>query len=330
MPPGTASGFQSFVNNELPPGVAGDFAGANIRASVVAGAFAYVATPGGVIVGVGAWANPASKLASNYYQPGSFMGFVHRDGQAIITDFLGIDSMQIIDGDMVTVMAQGDFWGLFFSGATPGQKVYFDGVTGALTANEPGQSVSGAITSASLATTGILTVVTISGSPLLPGQAITGVGVPPGSYIVSQLTGTTGEAGTYQLANADNVPFPVVSAVAMAYAGVQESQFYVASVVTADADFTGSLAPPAAGTPFGVLTVSAVANGVIVPGQFISATGGGGLAGGLNTQILEQLTGTTGGDGTYLTTNTSATVTSTNTFVGTQGKLGRISSWLNS
>jgi hypothetical protein len=73
--------------------------------------------------------------------------------------------------------------------------------------------------------------------------------------------------------------------------------------------------------------VTAIASGVLAPGQFISATGGGALAGSANVQILEQLTGTAGSTGTYLTSNTSATVTSTNTFVGIQGKLGRISSW---
>jgi hypothetical protein len=329
MTPGTGTGFQSFVNNELPPAAAGDFAGANIRASILGGAFGYVASPEGVTVGVGAWANPATKVASTYYQPNSFPGFVHREGQGIITQFLGIATMQIPGGDMATLFAQGDFWGIFNAPATPGQKVYFDPVTGALSGNVTGQSVTGAITSISVAVGGLMTVNTISGTPLAVGQPISAVGVPPGSYIASLGTGTGG-TGTYQLANPDGTPFSVVTAVAASYYGVQESQFYVASVVAADCDFTGSLALPAAGTPFGVLTVTAVGSGVLVPGQFISATGGGGLPGSANVQILEQLTGTTGGDGTYLTTNVGNVVTSTNTFVGTQGKLGRISSWTTS
>jgi hypothetical protein len=324
--PGTSTGFQSFANNELPPAVAGDFAGANIRANVIAGAFGFVAAPGGVFIGAGAWANPDTKVASSYYQPNSFPGFVHREGQAIITNFLGIASMLIEGGEMTTVMDQGDFWGLFTAGATPGQKVYFNPQNGTLSGAATGGSVAGAITAASLSNTGLLTVATISGTPLAVGQVITGVGVPPGSYIASLGSGTGG-TGTYQLANADGTPFPTVTSEAMAYQGVIESQFYVASTVTADCDFTASLALPAAGTPFGVLTVSAIGSGVLAPGQWVSATG---LPGSANVQILEQLTGSTGGTGTYLTTNVSYTITSTNTFVAMQGKLGRISSWTRS
>lgn len=327
MPPGLTSGFQSFVNKELPPGVAGDFAGANIRANIIASPWGFVASPGGVNVGVGGWANPATGIASQYYQPSSFAGFVHREGQAIITTFLGVASMLIVGGDPVTLMDQGEFWGLFNSGATPGQKVYFNPQTGALTAAASGGTVGGTITTASIAAgnPAVMTVTTITGTPLTVGTVITGVGVPPGTYIASFGTGSGG-AGTYNLANVDGTTIPTVAS-GLSYAGIQETNYYVASVVTADATFTASLAQPAAGTAYGILTVTAVAAGVLVPGQYLSATGGGGLPASANTVILQQLTGTTGNTGTYLTTNVSYTVTSTNTFVGTQGKLGKISSW---
>ena len=107
--PGSGDGFQSFVNKELPPGVAGDFAGANIRANVIAGAFGYACSPAGVLVGVGGWANPDTKVASNYYQPGSFKGFVPRKpNNGIVTAFLGVASMLVEGGDMVTLMDQGE------------------------------------------------------------------------------------------------------------------------------------------------------------------------------------------------------------------------------
>lgn len=334
--PGSGDGFQSFVNNQLPPAVAGDFAGANIRANVVAGAFGFTATPAGVTVGVGAWANPATKLVSNYYQPASFPGFVHREGQTVITTFLGVASQLILDGMAVTLMDQGDFWGLFASGATPAQKVYFDPVTGALTANATGNGVTGTNTGASI-TASVLTTTDAdqSGGALAVGQIITGVGVPAGTYI-SSAAGTGSGTHLWNLTNLDGTTIANVSSETMQNFGVQETQFYVASPVTADADFTASLAVPAAGEQFGVLTVSAVASGVLAPQQWLSATGGGGLAGSLNIQILQQLTGVSpalppgGGTGTYLTTNESSTVTSTNTFVATQGKLGRISSWTRS
>lgn len=331
--PGSGDGFQTFVNNALPPAVAGDFAGANIRANVVAGAFGFTATPAGVLIGNGGWANPATKLVSNYYQPASFPSFIHREGQAVITNFLGVSTLTILQGMAVTPFDQGDFWGLFTAGATPGQKVYFDPLFGALSGNTTGNSVGGAITSASI-TGGVLTVVTITGTPLAIGQIIGGAGVPAGTYI-SSLGSGTGGAGTYNLTNLDGTAIANVTAEAMTYTGVQETQFYVASTVTADADFTASLAAPVAPSLFGILTVTAVASGVLAPGQWLSATGGGGLPGSQNVQILEQLTSTASGGalgstGTYLASNPSQVVTSTNTFVGTQGKLGRISSWTRS
>lgn len=324
--PGSGTGFPSFVNAYLPPGIAGDFAGANIRASVVGGGGDYAASPGGVAIGNIAWFNPATHIASSYFQPNSFSAFVHRDQQGLITTFLTPYGVSIVGGDMTTGQDQGDFWGYFTSGATIGQKVYANPVTGALTSAATGGSVTGAITSASIATTGVMTVATITGTPLAVGQIITGTGVPAGSYIASLGTGTGG-TGTYNLANVDGTAFPVVSAEAMTYYGVQETQFYVAQNVTADVSFTASLAVPAALTAYGVLTVTAIASGTLVPGQWISATGGGGLAGSANVQILNQLTGTTGSTGTYLTTNVNATVTSTNTFAATQGKVGKISTW---
>jgi hypothetical protein len=325
--PGSGTGFQTFVNKEPAVAVAGDFAGANIKANVVAGQWKYVASPGtlyggGVVIGVGAWANPATTYISTYYQPSSFPCFIHREAQGLVTVYLGISTMLVEGGDMITGYDQGDFWGIFSAGGTAGQKVYFDPLYGTLTANAAGNSVGGAITSASI-TSSVLTVATITGTPLAVGQIIGGTGVPVGTYIASLGTGTGG-TGTYNLANADGTTIPNVSAEAMTYTGVQESQFYLASQVTADCDFTASLAVPAAGTAFGILTVSAISSGTLAAGQWISATG---LPGSANIQILEQLTGTAGSTGTYLTNNVSYTISSTSSFVATMGKLGRISSW---
>ena len=333
--PGAGTGFQTFVNKELPLAVAGDFAGANIRASVVAGAWQYVASPGGVTVGAMGWANPATNQITSYYTAPAASCFIHRESQATIINSPGIGgpiaSMQVLNGQRVIGYDQGEFWGLFTAGATIGNKVYANAVTGALTAAATGNSVTGAITSLSVATTGVMTVNTITGTPLAIGQVIIAPGVPNGSYIASLGTGTGG-TGTYNLANVDGTAFVVVTTQAGNYYGAQETQFALAQNVTADCDFTGSLAVPAAGVAFGVLTVTAVASGTLTPGQWLSATGGGGLLGSANCQILEQLTSTAGGGalgttGTYQVSNAPAVVTSTNTFVATQGKLGKISSW---
>lgn len=332
MLPGSGTGFQSFVSNrELPPGVAGDFAGANRRASLVDGSWEYVASPGGLIVGTIAWANPATKQITNYYQTPAASCFIHRESRGVITDFLGIATMQVIGGARPVGYVAGEFWGLFAGGATAGQKVYANALTGALTAADHGNAIAGPITSASI-TASVLDVATITGTPLAVGQIITGTGVPPGTYITSLGTGTGG-TGTYNLANVDGTAIANVTAEAMNYYAALETQFGVVDDVAADCDFTGSLAVPVAGVAFGVLTVTAVASGTLTPGQWLSATGGGGLLGSANCQILEQLTAVSpalppgGGTGTYLANNVGYTVASTNTFAATQGKLGRVSTW---
>lgn len=332
------TGFQSFVNNELPIAAIGDFAGANIKATVSAPPFGYVAPAAGTLVGAFAWGDPSTGLATNYYKLNASLGFVHRENNALITPFLGISTLTIPQGLRVTLYNQGDFFGLFAGAATVGQKVYCDPVTGALTAAATGQGVTANSTASSLANTGVLTVgATLTGT-LAVGQAVTGAGIPEGSYIGSQVSGSAGGTGTYQLLNANGAiasgSWPVVSSETVNFWGVIETPFQVASNVKVNATFTASLAAPVAPSVSGILTVTAVAGGVLVPGQFLTATGGGGLLSNQNIQILSQITATSpttgGGTGTYLTNNVSSVVTSTNTFVGTQGQMGKISSFATS
>lgn len=325
MPPGTGTGFQSFVNLQLPVAVAGDFAGANIKASLVSGPWQFVTSPAGVLVGSIGWANPATGLITSYYEPDAFAVFIHRESQGVITAYLGIATMQCLNGQRVIGYDQGEFWGLFTAGATIGQKVYANPVTGALTASTTGNSISGANTAASI-TGGVLTTTDAdqSGGALAVGQIITGAGIPGGTYIASA-AGTGSGTHLWNLANVDGTAIGNETSEAIANYGATETQFAMAENITAaDCDFTGSLAVPAAGTAFGILTVSAIASGTLVPGQWLSATG---LPGSANTQILQQLTGAAGSTGTYLTTNTNYTITSTNTLVATQGKLAKISTW---
>ena len=315
--PGSANGFQTFVNNALPPGIAGDFAGANIRTSVVAGPGAYVASAGGVSVGLGAWFNPATGIASNYYQPNSFFGFVHRNQQALIPKINGIAGVQVPGGDMITGMGEGDFWGLFASGGTAGQTVYTDPVTGALTANSSGNSVT-ATGTAGTVSSGVLTVTAGTGTIAI-GQIVTGGTLPAGTYIAS---GT----GPWTLANVDGTAIPNnASSSAYNFYGVQATQYQLAQTVTADASITAAIAVPVAGVAESVMTVSATGSGTLAVGQWLSGTG---LAGSLNCQILSFGTYTaTAGTGTVYVTPVQTAVSST-TITATQGKLGKISSWL--
>ncbi|HWE98824.1 MAG TPA: DUF3383 family protein [Caulobacteraceae bacterium] len=54
------------------------------------------------------------------------------------------------------------------------------------------------VTAAIAVTTGIMTVSAVSSGTLAAGQVLTGTGVPGGTTITSQLSGTTGGVGTYQ------------------------------------------------------------------------------------------------------------------------------------
>src|ERR1035441_957803 len=288
--PSTPDGFQTFVNNELPIGVVGDFVGASIRASVPAPPGGFVASSQGVLVGNWAWGNPATGIASNTYQLNSSGGFVHRENNGLITQFLGFNTLTVLPGNMITLMAQGDYFAAFAAAATVGQKVYADPVTGALSAGATGGGVTANSTAASVANTGVLTVgATLTGT-LAAGQGVTGVGLPPGSYIGSQISGSTGSTGTYQLLNSYGAiasgSWPVVSSETINFYGVIETPFYMASNVKVNAAFTASLAAPVSPAVNGILTVTAVGGGVLEPGQFLTATGGGGLANSLNVQII--------------------------------------------
>jgi hypothetical protein len=309
------TGFQSFVNNELPIAVPGDFASTNPRGSVIAGPGQFVAPAAGTTVAAFAWFDPTTGIASNYYKPNAFLGFVHRENQGLITQFLGIATLEVVPGNMVTGMSYGDFYALFLGGATVGETVYADPVTGAATAGAP--AVAGSSVTASIAAGGVMTVTAVASGTLAVGQLVTIAGLPEGTYIASEGSGTGGD-GTYNLANVNGTTIPAVSSGTVTTYGPQATQFTVGSAVDAGFSATGSIAPDATGQA-GVLTVSAVGSGAIAVGDWITGTGIP-----ATTQILSQLTGTAGGDGTYQVSYTG-TVSST-TIKGAQGQVGVITS----
>jgi hypothetical protein len=315
-------GFQTFVNNELPLAVAGDFASVNPRASVLGNPFGYVTPPAGTTVGAMAWGNPATGLAGNYYVANSALGFVHREGNALITPFLGFATMTIPGGLRVTLFAEGDFWGVFTGGGTVGQTVYANPLTGLLSAAAAGGTLNANSTASSLATTGVLTVgATLTGT-ITVGMVVTGAGIPDGCYVSSQLTGTAGSTGTYQLTNVNGTAFPTVGSELVNFWGIQATQWLVATPILVGAIATGSsVAAAVAPAVGGILTVGTVTQGVFAAGQFIT---GGTLGATANAQILYQLSGTVGGAGTYQTNYAGPAVTST-TITGTAGQLGKIS-----
>jgi len=132
--------FQKTVNQYLAPAVAGDFASANPRASVVAGEGQFVAGPGGVTVGLFAWA--VSGVVTNAGS-GAPTGFVHRDLQALITMFLSEAGLVIPQGLPVTPLNQGDFWVKTGNNATVGQKVFASNTTGGVQTGAAGATIAG-------------------------------------------------------------------------------------------------------------------------------------------------------------------------------------------
>jgi hypothetical protein len=135
-------------------------------------------------------------------QSGWQIGFVHRENNAIITQFLAEYAYLIPGGYPVTLFSQGDFWAKFLSGAVPGQSVYADSVTGAPIAAAAGVAGAQAFTGAIAGTT--LTVSAATGL-VLPGASVAGTGVAAGTVILKQLTGTANGAGTYQVSVSQTV-----------------------------------------------------------------------------------------------------------------------------
>src|SRR6185312_6035468 len=216
--------FQTQVNLQPAPAVEGDFASANPRANVLAGAGALVTGTLGFTVGNFAWAD-ANGIVNNYFTVGGRIGFIHREQQALITAFLAETSMLVPAGFPITLFNAGEFWDKFAAGATIGQKVYayYDDGTAyaAATATPP----TNALITANTATNTTLTVTANTGRPIAVGQPISGAGIQAGTIISAFGTGTGG-AGTYTLSLATTA---TASGVTITATTAKETNFYVDS-----------------------------------------------------------------------------------------------------
>lgn len=253
--------FQKTINNTQAPGVPGDFASTNPFSSVLAGPGALVAPAGGLVVGNFAWVGPAGQVSQSF-QAGWQIGFLGRNEQALITEFLGEFSMVVPEGFMVTLFDGGDFWAYFANGATALATVYADEDTGA-PEMQATNTVTGAVGftgTASFATDVMTVVAQTAGSIILPGDVVTSAGVAGGTTVVSQLTGAPGAVGsTYLLSTSP-----------------------------------GTITTQAATTASSTLNVTAVITGGLSVGDVIT---GSGVTSGTSIEALG--TGT-GGVGTYL------------------------------
>lgn len=279
--------FQSQVNSQQAIGVAGDFASANPRYSAIAGPGGFVAGAAGVFVGRFAWSAPpidqdGTNTVLNSFGSGAPMGFIHRDMQALITQFLGEQTMLIPQGFMVTAFSAGEFL-VQNDGATAaqvGQKCYAnfaDGKASFAAAGSPGTaSTTGSIAASTNSFTGSIAdnILTVTGGitgTIVPGTSLTGTGVAAGTKIVSQINGTAGGAGTYY------VNISGQSAASTAISGT-----------------------------YGTFTAASALTGLFGVGDSISGTNV--VAG---TKITQQLTGPAGGLGTYVVDNNTVVASTT-------------------
>jgi hypothetical protein len=285
--------FQKQTNQQPAPGIAGDFATTNPRATVVAGPGALVAGVGGLTCGLFGWCDPATFSVVTNAGAGAPNGFVHNAHNALITQYLAETSLIIPQGfEVGDLFDAGDFW-VVNNGttpATPGQKAYANNSNGqasfAATGTPPtGASATGVVTAGTATVTGSIAIVpgaagvagqtapgiltVTAGSGLVIGATLSGGAIISGTTIVAQLTGTAGGTGTYQV----SVPQTVSSL-----------------SITAT---------------WGILTISGSVTGAFAVGQTISGTSV--VAG---TFITALGTGT-GGDGTYILSNNTAVSSTT-------------------
>ena len=257
------SDFQTQVNIQIAPAVAGDFASTNPRASVIAGPGSLVSGPAGLTIGAFAWMDVLRAYAANTPPPGSSSdpdGFVGRQSNmGFITTFLGSSTMVIPKGMPVTIHNGGDFWVKNDSSAAalPGQKVYArlaDGLATAFAAAGTAVSTGGTASTGSIAAGAAPSSAssTISGTvfttgasvtnSFVPGTILTGSNVVTGTTIVAQLTGTTGKAGTYEV----NIPQTVASTTISGSFGVFTPSgtitggFYVGDILSSTTITTGT------------------------------------------------------------------------------------------
>ena len=222
----TGGGFQTQVN--VQPGVAveGDFASTNPRHVVLAGAGGLVAGAAGVTVGRFAWLSTAAvddvgaPTIVNNFGSGPDAGFVHRDQQGLITNYLADAGMLVPTGFAVTLFDAGDFFvrnagatqatigqycfanfadGRAFFGA--GGTIGSTGINGATVTGSIGPqtatfnaSISGAV----MTVTG-----TVSGVLVVGGSLSGGTGIVAGTIVVSQLTGPAGGVGMYAVSSGE-------------------------------------------------------------------------------------------------------------------------------
>jgi hypothetical protein len=230
------AGFQRTVNLQQAAAVAGDFASANPRASVVGHEGTLVAGATGVTVARFGWASAAG-LVSNTGQSAP-TGFVHRrQGSALITTYLGETSNLIPQGFEVTLMLSGDYWVAPTAQVTVGQKVFANLGDGTILGGAAGATIAGFVGTASFATN-VMTVTVVTSGTVDVNDVVTSAGVASGTYVTAQLTGTPGGVGTYSLSTSPGT----ITAQAVTTTSHVETQFTITGFPVGGTGAVGELA----------------------------------------------------------------------------------------
>ncbi len=300
-------GFQTRVNVQNPPAVAGDFASSNPRSVFLAGPGGLVAGLSGVTVGRFGWVASDFKTVNNFSSgPVAPDGFVHREQQALITVYLATASNLVPEGFMVTLHNGGDFWALNNGPdalSTKGATVYAGFADGGVYSSAPSAAsvtaTLGSTNTASLGSTNTAslgaTFTATAGTPdtelvvtaviglISIGDILSGTGITPGTTVLSQILGTPGGAGTYGLSAANTCAAATI-------------------------------------TSFGSVMKTTVTTGLISIGDTVS--GGAGFP--VGATVTAQVSGTPGGVGVYSLSAGGTAYTASATGVTTFGNVVKV------
>jgi hypothetical protein len=152
----------------------------------------WIAGAVGPVIGRMAWANTANGKVTSAH-PGVATvrtGFLHRDQPVVAngSTMLAGSSVQVVAGAPVDLAEDGTFWARFTNGATIGQKVYMSYADGSLRAAATGSAATA--TGVTVSMNNSVNITAVAGGTLVPGQPVSGTGIPAGAYVVS-VSGTT-------------------------------------------------------------------------------------------------------------------------------------------
>lgn len=312
-------GFQKQINDYQALGVPGDFASTNPFSSILANAGALVAPAGGLKVGNFAWVGPQGQVSQSFVA-GYQVGFLGRNEQALITDFLGEATMIVPAGFMVTLFDGGDFLANFEAGAAVGNSVFADPNDGAPLAGASaptlgaGTATVGAVVSSGTTdgTTAVVIITTVTNGLISPGDSVAGTGIAAGTTVLNQLTGTPGKVGTYTLSSipaAESAETMTFTSNLMHVTAIASGSFNDADLLSGTGIVAGTKVlhqvTPFAGVAsiltgaLSTLVVTAVTPGtdLLRVGDALPAIAGLGIV--AATTISAQVSGTPGGVGSY-------------------------------